>query len=49
MNLYDVVVHSFATVATGGFSPKTVSIAFYGSLAVEVVLIVFMVLSGVSF
>ena len=49
MNLYDAVVHSFATVATDGFSPKTASIAFYDSLAVEVVLIVFMVLSGISF
>jgi trk system potassium uptake protein TrkH len=49
MNLYDAVVHSFATVATGGFSPKTASIAFYDSLAVEAVLVVFMVLSGVSF
>jgi trk system potassium uptake protein len=31
MNLYDAVVHSFATVATGGFSPKTACIAFYDS------------------
>ncbi|PLS84620.1 MAG: hypothetical protein CYG60_16990, partial [Actinobacteria bacterium] len=46
MPLYDAVVHAFATVATGGFSPKTASIAFYDSLAVEAVLIVFMVLSG---
>ncbi len=49
MNLYDAVVHTFATVATGGFSPKTASIAFYDSFAIEAVLIVFMVLSGVSF
>ena len=49
MNLYDAVVHAFSTVATGGFSSKTVSIGFYDSLAIEVVLIVFMILSGVSF
>jgi trk system potassium uptake protein TrkH len=49
MPLYDAVVHTFATVATGGFSPKTASIAFYDSLAVEVVIIVFMTLSAVSF
>ncbi|MDP9455969.1 MAG: TrkH family potassium uptake protein [Actinomycetota bacterium] len=49
MPLYDAVVHSFATVATGGFSPKTASIAFYDSLAVEAVVIVFMTLSGVTF
>ncbi len=49
MPLYDAVVHAFTTVATGGFSPKTASIAFYDSLAVEVVIIVFMTLSAVSF
>ena len=46
---YDAVVHTFTTVATGGFSPKTASIAFYDSVAVEVVIIVFMTLSAVSF
>ncbi len=46
---YDAVVHSFTTVATGGFSPKTASIAFYDSLAVEAVVVFFMTLSGVSF
>ena len=49
MNVYDAVVHAFSTVATGGFSSKTASIGFYDSLAIEVVLIVFMTLSGVSF
>jgi trk system potassium uptake protein TrkH len=46
---YDAVVHTFTTVATGGFSPKTASIAFYDSLAVEVVIVFFMAASGVSF
>ena len=46
---YDAVVHTFTTVATGGFSPKTASIAFYDSVAVEAVIIVFMTLSAVSF
>jgi len=49
MNLYDAVVHAFSTVATGGFSSKSASIGFYDSLAVEAVLIAFMILSGVSF
>ena len=49
MNLYDAVVHAFSTVATGGFSSKTASIGFYDSLAIEAVLIAFMILSGVSF
>jgi trk system potassium uptake protein TrkH len=49
MNLYDAVVHTFTTVATGGFSPKTASIGFYDSFAIEAVLIFFMTVSGVSF
>lgn len=49
MNLYDAVSHTFTTVATGGFSPKNASVGFYDSVAIEVVLIVFMTLSAVSF
>ncbi|CAN5596849.1 MAG: TrkH family potassium uptake protein [Actinomycetota bacterium] len=49
MNVYDAVVHTFTTVATGGFSPKTASIGHYDSVAVEAVAIFFMVVSGVSF
>ena len=49
MPLYDAVVHTFTTVATGGFSPKTASIGFYDSIAVEAVIAFFMVASGVSF
>jgi trk system potassium uptake protein TrkH len=49
MNLYDAALHAFTTIATGGFSPKTASVGFYDSVAIEMVLIVFMALSGVSF
>lgn len=49
MNLYDAVTHSFATIATGGFSPKNTSIAYYDSVAIESVIIIFMVLSGLHF
>lgn len=49
MPLYDAVLHTFTTVATGGFSPKTASIGFYDSVAVEVVVKVFMAMSAVSF
>jgi trk system potassium uptake protein len=38
MPLYDAVVHTFGTVATGGFSSKTASIGFYDSLAIEMVI-----------
>src|SRR5919112_951408 len=49
MSLYDAVVHTFTTIATGGFSPKNASVGFYDSVAIEIILIVFMILSGASF
>ena len=49
MNLCDAITHSFATIATGGFSPKNLNIAYYNSWAIEVVIIIFMILSGVHF
>ena len=49
MNLFDSVTHAFATIATGGFSPKNLSIRHYQSLPVDIVVIVFMILSGLHF
>ncbi len=49
MPLYDSVIHTFGTVATGGFSNKTASVGFYDSLAIEAIIAFFMVASGVSF
>jgi trk system potassium uptake protein TrkH len=49
MDLFDALTHAFATVATGGFSPRNLSVAYYKSVAVEVVIMVFMVLSGMHF
>jgi len=49
MSLYDAVTHSFATIATGGFSPKNASVAFYNSPLIEGIIIIFMVLSGINF
>ncbi len=49
MNLYDAVTHSFATIATGGFSPRNASIAYFDSVGIEVVIIIFMILSGLHF
>jgi trk system potassium uptake protein TrkH len=49
MNLFDAVTHSFATIATGGFSPKNLNIAHYDSWAIELVIIIFMILSGIHF
>ena len=49
VNLFDAITHSFATIATGGFSPKNNSIAYYDSAAIEIVINIFMILSGIHF
>jgi trk system potassium uptake protein TrkH len=49
MSWFDAVNHSFATVATGGFSTKNLSVAYYDNVAIDVIIIVFMFLSGVHF
>lgn len=48
MDMFDSVCHSFATVATGGFSTKNTSIAEY-SPYIQYVIMVFMALSGINF
>jgi trk system potassium uptake protein TrkH len=49
MNLFDAITHSFATIATGGFSTKNTSIAYFDNSTIEIVIIFFMVLSGMHF
>ncbi len=49
MNLFDALTHSYATVATGGFSSKNASIAYYHSSTIEIIVIIFMILSGMHF
>lgn len=49
MSWFDAVCHSFATIATGGFSTRAESIAYYNSPYIELVILVFMFLSGVNF
>jgi trk system potassium uptake protein TrkH len=49
MNVFDAVTHAFATIATGGFSTKNASIAAFNSPAIEVVILIFMILSGIHF
>ncbi len=49
MNIFDAITHAFATIATGGFSTKNASIAYFNSPTIEVVIIIFMILSGIHF
>ena len=49
MDYFDAVSHAFSTVSIGGFSTHDLSIGYYDSLSIEVVCIVFMLLSAMSF
>ena len=49
MNAFDAICHSFTTTATGGFSTRTASIAYYNSPYIEYVASVFMFLSSLNF
>ena len=46
---FDALCHALTTMATGGFSTHTASVAAFDSAAVEGVLIVFMLLAGINF
>ena len=49
MGPFDAINHAFATLATGGFSTKNVSLAAYDSAYIQWVAIVFMYLAGINF
>ncbi len=49
MGVFDAVCHSFATMATGGFSNHNQSVGGYATPAMEWVIIVFMFLAGANF
>ncbi|MDR1587064.1 MAG: TrkH family potassium uptake protein [Treponema sp.] len=49
MDLFDAAVHSFSTMATGGFSSRNASIAYYHSPGIEWVCVIFMLLAGCNF
>ncbi len=49
MNLFDAVNHSFSTVATSGFSTRNLSIAYYQNPWIEIIIMVFMLLSSLHF
>ena len=47
--VFDAVVHSFGTLATGGFSPYANSIDAVGDWKVELVIVAFMLAAGINF
>lgn len=49
MGWFDSVCHTFATLATGGFSTRNASVGAYDSLMIDVIINVFMFLAGMNF
>ncbi|MBU4371587.1 MAG: TrkH family potassium uptake protein [Proteobacteria bacterium] len=49
MNVFDAVNHILCAMATGGFSTKDTSVAWFNSTYIDGVFIVFMLLAGINF
>jgi trk system potassium uptake protein TrkH len=49
MTPFDAICHSFATLATGGFSTHDSSLGYFANPLIDVIAIVFMVLAGANF
>lgn len=49
MNLYDSLIHAFGSVGTGGFSNYGDSVAHFDSAYIDIVITIFMILSGANF
>ncbi|WP_260295044.1 TrkH family potassium uptake protein [Sedimenticola hydrogenitrophicus] len=49
MSLFDAIGHSFSTIAIGGFSTHDASIGYFDSTLIEMVAVLFMLLSGANF
>lgn len=49
MTWFESVCHTFATLATGGFSTSSSSAAHFDSVAVDIVMMFFMLLAGINF
>jgi trk/ktr system potassium uptake protein len=49
MGAFDAVLHTFGTIATGGFSNHSASIGYFDSVPVEVIVTSFMFICGFNF
>ena len=49
LNFFEASTHTFGTVGTGGLSTHSESIAAFGSVYVEMVIAVFMLMAGINF
>ena len=49
MDWFDAICHAFATLGLGGFSTHDANVGFYNSSDIELVLIIFMLISAMNF
>lgn len=49
MNLFDAICHALCTTATGGFSTKQDSVAYWNSPFIEYTISLFMIISSINF
>ncbi len=49
MSLFDAVSHAFTTIATGGFSTHDASIGYFDSALIEMIAVVFMIISALNY
>lgn len=49
MSVFDSICHSFTTMATGGYSTKTASIAAFDTPYIQYVITIFMIIAGTNF
>ena len=49
MSIFDAINHAFSVCATGGFSTKNLSIAAFGSPAINIITIFFMIAGSIHF
>ncbi len=49
MTLFDAICHSFSTIAIGGFSTHDASMAYFDSYAINMITVVFLLISAVNY
>ena len=49
MSLYDALTHMFGTMATGGFTPKNLSVGAYNNPVYDLIITIFMFIAGTNF
>lgn len=49
MSLFDAICHAFSTVSIGGYSTHDLSLGYFNSTTIELIAVVFMILSAINF